>query len=875
MTPFRTATNFEVTNKDGEVRARSYFFRNHNVCEITWTPGKTNDVLEVSAQEIEDQWPALSELGFDRIDTILPIPSRYGCIEYQPGNKRLGEPKEICEGWPALAEADFHKIDEQSLASSGHQYCQVKWKETEGETELLLLDSGKKTQGDPTRAYAFSGPNFAIINLVDSQPRGATKPRRVAHNWKSLRVTENLQSHSIAYFHLAASLAYSTRTIFENPRAESKLSSAPGPKEDSTILMGMDSSTTFFVVTERALRLAFKIWVRVLSKYTSTQEAELQAAKGVRDERPSPPCDLSLHQQPARSMSSSDPNPEYHKLKAELATAREQISAALDRYAELCLEIRDTHHRASFKNTPTAGFSWSELASELPILPLLETKLQEASRNLNRAHDLGRARSSSDYSPLIDKLPDEILAQIFGLAVSNQPRDLYLTGEHNARAFPQHPDAIAHTCARWRKVALACSSLWTHIYLAPHPIHFDSILNRARSYAQLASDLLLELHITDIEGQTGPSLGSNKDELQQFLSSVAHRIKALEIFRGNTSISGTESEGFSSILRGCSETLTRFVVHSKGLPGPKFVDPRHRNEEDGSPGVSQVDPSREQMECDLAYLTVSHMSEGYPQWASTTYRGLVDLRLMSDHEHIHECPRIQQSEFMTILDANPHLRILHFGLNLADSDDDLPWNYTSVRLYDLEVLYLCASGCYGPENTEYEIQRIMRHITPGSKPLRLTLDRCFTSYNGPVISELQSLFLEYDIVKFCARRSIPPPVELLNCARDITELVFDHCRFDGSYSFYGRFHAVRPDLWIIRGSSIYIEDLHSLVDQYSALSTVLFNCRLFIKDAGPEEIPVAELDKWGSRLPDGIQYLDQDLPDPTANWDNLDQTEYW
>ncbi|KAJ1305194.1 hypothetical protein OPQ81_000224 [Rhizoctonia solani] len=229
---YRAAANFEVTKKDGEIRARTYFFRNHNVVEMSWTPGKNNDVLESTAEEIEDQWPALKELDFSRIDAILPIPgytnpsrayffsgAYYARVEYQPGNKVVSTPVKIVDGWSALGEVGFGNVDEAitrldvgdgwniTFFFRGDQYCQVKWKESETETQLLLLDGGRKTQsikegwpgagltevdtilpypGDPTRAYAFSGSNFSLINLVDSQPHGATKARPVAHHFKSL-----------------------------------------------------------------------------------------------------------------------------------------------------------------------------------------------------------------------------------------------------------------------------------------------------------------------------------------------------------------------------------------------------------------------------------------------------------------------------------------------------------------------------------------------------------------------------------------------------------------------------------------------------------------------------------------------------------------
>ncbi|KDN35461.1 hypothetical protein RSAG8_11544, partial [Rhizoctonia solani AG-8 WAC10335] len=334
----------------------------------------------------------------------------------------------------------------------------------------------------------------------------------------------------------------------------------------------------------------------------------------------------------------------HPKLKGDLTAAREQLFAALDQYAELCLNIRNTHHQASSKQS--TGFPWSELASELPFLPLLEARLQEATQNLNRAYELGQARTSPAYPPHIDKLPDEILTQIFRLA---QPRDLHPTGKYGT----------------------------------------------TRAFAGV-----------------------------------------------------------------------KLLLHA------------------------------------------------------------------------------------------PRLRILHFGLNL-EFDRDSPTNNTSIRLNDLEVLYLAASRRYGPEDTEYEIQRIMRHIAPGSKPLRLTLDLAGYHEQEP-IETMKAFFSRSHI--------------LLNCAPHLTNLVFDRCRYDMLYDFrQARSQVIKLDSWIVRGSPVYIEDLEQLLKQYSARSIIMSNCRLFSKEDGPVEIPESDLGEWGFQLPDNVQYLNPDFSsDPTADWNNLE-----
>ncbi|KAH7339362.1 Hemopexin-like domain-containing protein [Rhizoctonia solani] len=229
-TIFRAATTFEVTSENGETRARSYVFRNHIYCKIDWNQDKSDDKLLGQPLEIDEYWLSLKELGFEKIDAILPIPGhespirayvfsgdRYGRIEYLPGDKRVSGPKKITDGWPKLAEVGFQTIDEAvtrlvvgdgwniTYFFSGNRYCQVKWKETEDKTELLLLDGGVNVRDikdgwpqpgftridaimpfpDRTWAYAFSGDHYARIALVDSPPHKGTEARPV-QNWQSL-----------------------------------------------------------------------------------------------------------------------------------------------------------------------------------------------------------------------------------------------------------------------------------------------------------------------------------------------------------------------------------------------------------------------------------------------------------------------------------------------------------------------------------------------------------------------------------------------------------------------------------------------------------------------------------------------------------------
>ncbi|KDN35473.1 hypothetical protein RSAG8_11556, partial [Rhizoctonia solani AG-8 WAC10335] len=370
-----------------------------------------------------------------------------------------------------------------------------------------------------------------------------------------------------------------------------------------------------------------------------------------------------------------------------------------------------------------------------------------------------------------------------------------------------------------------------------------------------------------MQAEVDPDHNSNMDGLKQFIASIAPRTKSLEIVRSGLYTSGFEREGLAGILRGCSKIFTRLAMRSKGLCRPGYIRPFVENDKHWD---RKVDLSPEQIERGLAHLTVLHASQISPEWGSTAYQGLVDLRLIPNHKYTRECPIIEASEFIAILKASPRLRILHFGLDLSFSHG-LSTDKVNVWLKELEVLHLSASGVYSPQDTEYEIQYIMRHITPGKKPLRLTLDRVHYQARVP-LEGMKAFFSKSCIVKFCARRGTPPPVELVDCAPHLTQLVFDCCRYDQTYGFYqGPSKIPSLDSWILRDSLIYAEDLRLLSIQYSAESIIMSNRRFFSKEEGPVEIPEPKLEDWGCDLPDFVQYICPDpSPDPTAGWNDLD-----
>ncbi|KAG8699809.1 hypothetical protein FRC11_013450 [Ceratobasidium sp. 423] len=87
-------------------------------------------------------------------------------MEFEPGSKNIS--KHIDEAATRLDVGDGWNI---TFFFSGNRYCQVKWKETENDTELLLLDDGKKTQGIKD---GWPGAGFTQIDAILPYPGDPT-----------------------------------------------------------------------------------------------------------------------------------------------------------------------------------------------------------------------------------------------------------------------------------------------------------------------------------------------------------------------------------------------------------------------------------------------------------------------------------------------------------------------------------------------------------------------------------------------------------------------------------------------------------------------------------------------------------------------------
>ncbi|KAG8708492.1 hypothetical protein FRC11_006437 [Ceratobasidium sp. 423] len=284
----------------------------------------------------------------------------------------------------------------------------------------------------------------------------------------------------------------------------------------------------------------------------------------------------------------------------------------------------------------------------------------------------------------------------------------------------------------------------------------------------------------------------------------------------------------------------------------------------------QLPLSQKQIEHGLAHLTILQASGTFADWNSVAYHGLVDLRLTPGCEKWDAS--IKECDLIAILKASPGLRIFHFALQLKKVSP-IDSSVQPIVLNDLEVLDVSAYSNSHPRDTLPEVASAIQLITPGSKSLRLTIQT--NNYTGlPALDAVKQFFLRSRISKFCTRKGCPPPRELLLCAPDLVQLVFDRCTYSAQFNQeqMDQNHISDSPLrlysWHIRGSSIYLDDFHSLIRQYPTRSLVISQCRVYRRTGAPEELPRVAL---SVHLP-GTRFVTQEdlQPDPTADWNDLD-----
>ncbi|KAH7335949.1 hypothetical protein B0J17DRAFT_719611 [Rhizoctonia solani] len=565
----------------------------------------------------------------------------------------------------------------------------------------------------------------------------------------------------------------------------------------------------------------------------------------------------------------------------DLEDAAKLLRVALDHYLDVCLKIHSlVARKGTLRNIPQKFLR--HINTEMDRFPSYEHKLRQAGAAVCRVRNrLPR------LAPVI-LLPPEILTRIFQFVAS--PCDILRTPDDEdsesetpespsevsdagvsvegprskalqLKNFPSHLDRVTHVCSSWRWIAIGTPSLWTHIDFIPNRSLHRKLLARAETYATRAARLSIELHVADDDPPT-----YNWVKLRQFLSSILHRIKLLDIVM---------------IHRWCrfhTSILDELFPH----PAPestvltKLTGSFPMADDELDEFIDWLDDANES----LFRLTVLHLHGIFPLWDSTAYYNLVDLRLIAPCDARWTC--ISESQLQSMLAASPGLRIFYFALQIIDRKPDEE-SVTPVRLNDLQVLHISTNR--GMEDTILRPGNVLRLLAPGSTPLRVSIwhrhcastgenTRFYCEYDEFSLDELVKFFQRSNITKFCAKDICPRLDKLLCHTSNLEDLVLDYSvsiwkgmtpfQRDGPATFH-------LNSLILHDCTPNLEQLELLLQQYPTNLLVASNCNWSEITINDERDCVAQLHRLLMHYPNTRLVVNEgQLSDPIASWDLID-----
>lgn len=311
-------------------------------------------------------------------------------------------------------------------------------------------------------------------------------------------------------------------------------------------------------------------------------------------------------------------------------------------------------------------------------------------------------------------------------------------------------------------------------------------------------------------------------ETKTFLRSIASRIEALHIDIEDVLMfyqevaSGVIS---NSTPRHITELITDYPGCDTFIPiddhtGHDYIDslklPIHRLE------LDKIFDS-------IAILDISGL---YPQWTNTAYRGLVDLRIVDLRmpPRSHERRSLSELQLITILKASPELRILHFGYPIIGRLQS-PFR---VALNHLEVLRII------PDSPELGTHGVLRLIAPGSKPLRLTIQRSY--YGQQVIdsrhiADTESFLTRARVEIFYVSRYSLPEKFFQESSHLKILILENHCMLKALLP--GGRHSEPPispptiEYCYLLECSLELSRFYSMVRQCSVQRIVSFRCHFY------------------------------------------------
>ncbi|CAE6467368.1 unnamed protein product [Rhizoctonia solani] len=464
----------------------------------------------------------------------------------------------------------------------------------------------------------------------------------------------------------------------------------------------------------------------------------------------------------------------------------------------------------------------------------------------------------------IHLLPPEILIRIFDLVCHIHSYYFCPAAIHpdrlskTSRPFLKQPVTLSHVCSRWRRITIDLASLWSHIDLFPDQCYDLMLSARLETYVARSAQALLDIHIIlrssnskDLLALSDNQVDDNACTIFPFLTTAAPRVRSLSIMARSSTPLGDKF--CASVLATCFAhcipgTITDVSIEA---PGPLDYDwiPSMQ------PYLREGRLAKSTIETLWAPITVLHLSQCDIPWSSKAYHGLTELRL-------HDCPSLNSSRLMSILQSSPQLRVLELDSFRRPISENPLWE--PVPLNNLEVLVLVGvqDCCLGS---------VLRLIAPGPKPLSLSISNPLDYYTGFASkTELQSFISRSNITQLCVNKvqKYAQLVEICDLIPTVHTLAVDSFSCEDTAEDDSPPPSFTLDaLYIVRSrglSSHAWAVIESLVNRYQLQKLVLWWC----------DFRALELDVPGGDMVPGnlyticpvVKVAPDDEPNPIDGW---------
>ncbi|KAG8777395.1 hypothetical protein FRC12_000385 [Ceratobasidium sp. 428] len=390
----------------------------------------------------------------------------------------------------------------------------------------------------------------------------------------------------------------------------------------------------------------------------------------------------------------------------EWKTASSLLATSMERYINACHGLKSVYPNPSHtsNNTSPIWDVFDDMDKELDRLESYPSKLRQA------RVEVSLVRNQSPRLAPIMILPRELLEHIFELVLLAEHWEFCILDDSHLDApvdwaFEPHkyPDTLSCVCTYWHQVVTNTPSLWARIDLVVSGRHMAKNYARASRLVKRSASLPLFVRMHS------PGLPSSNDiqQLTSWLTPIANRIYSLDMSEGRPC-----KDMLTSVLRCWFEHGTPGTVKELSLVRRGGYNPSHDHGFIVGPTSAPIPNSwsfdiisPQRFEAFFRPIEILRLDGLFPLWHSQAYHGLVHLKLWTG--------RIKEAELINLLSQNPQLRTLAFNLDVLNTQPrDNP--VTPIRLPQLEILSLY-------ETADTELWSLLRLITPGSGPIRLSL----------------------------------------------------------------------------------------------------------------------------------------------------------